>query len=375
MQRNSARYRLLTVALVWGFISLGVLVVAGCARGFDKGYASYIAAPSGAVRVNETLQLTTESQVTGSPMSFWVNGVPGGNADVGTIDANGLYTAPAIVPSPINSVTITSLAKNFPGDIPGSVTVSVLNPIPVISSVTPSSFTEGTMLITISGSQFIYGAQILWNGAPVPTTFVSNTELAASIVAPNPGTYPLTVSNPDPGSANAAVVSELVGPGQVVLTLQTNAGTSVRVTNSLKVGLTVTGTNNTGVNWLINGIAGGNAQIGMIVANADGSVTYTAPAVVPTPNNVVQLTAVSVDNPAVSISQNISVLIQSPFSILPRLWLLTPALRRLCLPAATLSMGHRYSLTAPQFRRPSTAVGSSLRVLVRLIRAILICRF
>jgi hypothetical protein len=58
----------------------------------------------------------------------------------------------------------------------------------------------------------------------------------------------------------------------LLLTLLPNAGTSVRVTN---------------VNWLINGIAGGNAQIGTIVANADGSVTYTAPAVVPTPNNVV----------------------------------------------------------------------------------------
>ncbi len=105
-----------------------------------------------------------------------------------------------------------------------------------------------------------------------------------------------------------------MGPGQVVLTLQTNAGTSVRVTNSLKIGLTITGTNNTGVNWLINGIAGGNAQIGTIVGNADGSVTYTAPAVVPTPNNVVQLTAVSVDNPTVSISQNVSVL--NPIPIL-----------------------------------------------------------
>jgi len=75
----------------------------------------------------------------------------------------------------------------------------------------------------------------------------------------------------------------------------------------VKIGLTVSGTNNTGVTWTVNGTAAGNAQIGTIVANADGSVTYTAPAIVPTPNNVVQLTAVSVDDPTVSISQNISV--------------------------------------------------------------------
>jgi uncharacterized protein (DUF1800 family) len=285
----------------------------GCGRGFDKGYPSFISTPNSTVRVTQTLQLSTQSKTTGSPMSFWVNGVLGGDAKVGTIDSNGLYTAPTAVPAP-NVVTITSLATNFPGDTPGSVTVSVLNPIPIITSVTPSTFSEGTMTITISGSQFIYGAQIFWNGVAVPTTYVSGTELAASISAPNPGTYPLVVGNPDPGAANSAPLPELVGPGKVVLTLMPTAGTSVRVTNSLKIGLTVAGTNNTGVTWMINGIAGGNAQIGTIVANADGSVTYTAPAVVPTPNNVVQLTAVSVDDPTVSISQNIAV--DNPIPIL-----------------------------------------------------------
>jgi uncharacterized protein (DUF1800 family) len=304
----------LKVVLLWGSLAAVAALTAGCGRGFDKGYASYISAPTGTVRVSQTLQLSTQMLTTGSPMSFWVNGILGGDAAVGTIDSKGLYTAPAIVPTPGNTVTITSLATNFPGDTPGSVTVSVLNPIPIINTVTPSSFSEGTSTITISGSQFIYGAQIIWNGVAVPTTYVSGTELAASIGAPNPGTYPLIVSNPDPGPANSAAVSELVGPGKVILTVVTNAGTSVRVTNSVKIGLTVTGTNNTAVNWKINGIAGGNAQIGTIVVNADSSVTYTAPAVVPTPNNVVQLTAVSVDDPTVSISQNIVVM--NPIPIL-----------------------------------------------------------
>jgi uncharacterized protein (DUF1800 family) len=286
----------------------------GCGSGFVKDFPSSISAPLNTVRVSQTIQLTTQSKITGSPMSFWVDGVLGGNATVGTIDSKGLYTAPAVVPDPTNTVTITSLASNFPQDTPGSVTVSVLNPIPTITTVTPGTFSEGTSTITVSGSQFLYGAQIFWNGAVVPTTYVSATELAASISAPNPGTYPLLVSNPDPGPANSAAVTEVVGPGKVILTLLTTAGTSVRVTNSVKVGLTVAGTNNTGVNWLINGIAGGNAQIGTIVANADGSVTYTAPAVVPTPNNVVKLTAVSVDDPTVSISQNIAV--DNPIPIL-----------------------------------------------------------
>jgi uncharacterized protein (DUF1800 family) len=314
MRRKLARTHSLNVALICGTVVLAAAFVTGCGRGFDKGYASFISAPNTTVRVSQTVQLTTQTATTGSPMNFWVNGVLGGDAKVGTIDSKGLYTAPALVPSPGNTVTITSLATNFPGDTPGAVTVSVLNPIPVITTVNPGTFSEGTSTITVSGSQFVYGAQIFWNGAPVPTTYVSATELAASISAPNPGTYPLMIGNPDPGAANSAAVSEVVGPGKVLLTLVTNAGTSVRVTNSVKIGLTITGTNNTGINWLINGIAGGNAQIGTIVANADGSVTYTAPAVVPTPNNVVQLTAVSVDDPTVSISQNI--VVDNPIPIL-----------------------------------------------------------
>jgi uncharacterized protein (DUF1800 family) len=306
MRQRSTRFYSWNVALMLGLAAVTAFM-SGCGAGYDKGFPSSIWVPGSTVRVSQTLQLSTETGVTGSPLTFWVNGVQGGNAQVGTIDKNGLYTAPAIVPTPDNSVTITSLANAFPQDTPGMVKVSVLNPIPIINSVTPSGFPEGMTTITVSGSQFIYGAQIFWNGVAVPTTFVSNTELAASISAPNPGTYPLMVNNPDPGPANSAVVPEVVGPGKVVLTLQTNAGTSVRVTNSVKVGLTVSGTNNTGITWTINGMAGGNAQIGTVVANTDGSVTYTAPAVVPAPNNVVQLTAVSADDPTVSISQNIEV--------------------------------------------------------------------
>jgi hypothetical protein len=196
-------------------------------------------------------------------MSYSVNGIAGGNTKVGLIDSNGLYTAPALVPSPSNLVTITGVSSLFPTQ-PHSVSVSVLNPIPVITAITPSSFSEGTATVTVTGSQFIFGAQIYWNGVAVPTTFVSGTELAASIAAPNPGTYPLTVSNPDPGSAFSSQAMVKVAPGQVVLTAQTSAGTTVRVGNSIPITINVTGTTNTAVNWMVNGIAGGNSTVGTI---------------------------------------------------------------------------------------------------------------
>jgi uncharacterized protein (DUF1800 family) len=307
---RAPRFALISASLV--AITLGIT---GCSSFSvsDPGYFAAISAGANTIRVNQLMQINNNARASGVPLTFYVNGIAGGNAELGTIDGNGLYTAPAIVPVP-NVVTISSVATNHPSYPPGALTLSVLNPIPVLKAVTPSGFSEGTTTVTVDGSQFVYGAQISWNGASVPTTFVSGTQLVAMIPAPNPGTFPLLVSNPNPGSANSATVSVKVGPGQVVLTFQPEMGTDVRVRNALNIGLTVMGTDNTSVNLLVNGIAGGNAQVGSAVSNQDGSITYTAPSVVPTPSNVVQLTVVSVDNPTVSISQNISVL--NPIPIL-----------------------------------------------------------
>jgi uncharacterized protein (DUF1800 family) len=299
------------------FLLAGVTsLVTGCSSGFsvkDPGYYAAISAPAGTIRVNQQLQIANNQKYTGVPLTFSVNGVAGGNATLGTIDANGMYTAPAIVPAPNNVVTITSVATSYPSYPQGSLTLGVLNPIPVLSSVTPSGFTEGTTTVTVNGSLFVYGAQITWNGTAIETTYVSPTQLIASIAAPNPGTFPLLVSNPNPGSANSATAKVVVGPGQVVLQLQPAMGSDVRVTNSINFGLTVTGTDNPTVTLAINGVTGGNPTVGTAVVNSDGSITYTAPAVVPKPN-VVQMTITSVDNPAISISQNISVL--NPIPIL-----------------------------------------------------------
>lgn len=297
------------------FSLLGASLLTGCASVTVENPSAFtaISAPVSTLRVNQTTQLTTHTQFDGGGLALYVNGVLGGNAEFGTISNTGLYIAPTIVPVP-NSVTITSVATAHPDYPHGSVALAIWNPIPVVNSVTPSGFPEGTTEVAVTGSQFVYGAQVMWNGKAVETTYVSGTHLEAIIPAPNPGTYPLLVSNPDPGSANSKTLSVQVAPGQVKLALEPYNGTDVRVRNSLNLPLMVTGTNNTGVALQVNGIAGGNSVVGTAVSNADGSITYHAPAVVPTPNNVVMLTVTSEDNPTVSISQNISVL--NPIPIL-----------------------------------------------------------
>jgi len=273
----------------------------------DPSSFTAISAPVNSLRVNETAQLGTHTQFDGTKLAFYVNGVPGGDAKFGTIDSAGIYTAPTIVPIP-NSVTITSASVAHPDYPKGTVTLAIWNPIPVVNALTPSGFPEGDTQVAVTGSKFVYGAKVMWDGKAVDTTYVSSTHLEAIIPAANPGTFPLLVSNPDPGSANSKTVQVQVGPGQVELKLQAYNGSDVRVRNSLNLGLDVTGTINKAVTLTVNGISGGNSTIGTATSNSDGSITYHAPPVVPTPNNVVTLTATSVDNPKISVSQNISVL-------------------------------------------------------------------
>jgi uncharacterized protein (DUF1800 family) len=306
---------LLSTAAILGSCFVSASLISGCGGSIavDLSTIAAISAPANTLRVTQTLQLSSKYLASGQAMVFSVNGIPGGNSEVGTISNAGLYTAPAVVPTPY-TVQITSSIAEYPTAVPGSVAVQVWNPIPVLTTVDPGGFSEGVTTVTVSGSQFVYGAQISWNGAMVPTTYVSSTQLVAQIAAPNPGVFPLTVTNPNPGSATAPPLSLKVGPGLVVLKLEANSGTDVRVSNTLNFGLNVNGTDNPAVTLQINGVPGGNGTIGTAVSNADGSITYTAPAVVPTPSNVVQLTITSVDNPTISITQNISVM--NPIPIL-----------------------------------------------------------
>ena len=141
-----------------------VSFIAGCGSiEAPLGNLTAISASSTSIRVNQQLQIQNRMTVTAVPLTFFVNGIQGGNPEVGTITSAGVYTAPAIVPTP-NIVTITATPTSNPSYPPGTLTVSVLNPIPVLSGIAPANITEGTTTISVTGTQFVYGAQIFWNG-------------------------------------------------------------------------------------------------------------------------------------------------------------------------------------------------------------------
>ena len=89
----------------------------------------------------------------------------------------------------------------------GSGTV---NPVPVVSSISPASVTAGdpAFTLTITGTNFISGSVINWNGTALATTFISATQLTASVsvtLVAVAGTANITVFNPTPGGGTSNV--------------------------------------------------------------------------------------------------------------------------------------------------------------------------
>jgi VCBS repeat-containing protein len=90
------------------------------------------------------------------------------------------------------------------GTITGTTAITLNNPIPVITSLSPVTITwaSAPFTLTVNGVDFVDGSGVYWNGAARATTFVSATQLQAAIPRQDVwrmGTMNITVSNPPPG--------------------------------------------------------------------------------------------------------------------------------------------------------------------------------
>ncbi|MEQ1948207.1 MAG: DUF1800 domain-containing protein [Bryobacteraceae bacterium] len=137
-----------------------------------------------------------------SGITWAVNGVTSGNATVGTFSGF-RFNSPAFAPA-TGPVTISAVSTANPllGD---SFTLTILNPVPTLASVSPATLSAGNTTLTINGYGFVAGAVVTMNGTPVPTTYVSATRLAAvaSIETTPTKDTVFAVINPDPGSISS----------------------------------------------------------------------------------------------------------------------------------------------------------------------------
>lgn len=123
------------------------------------------------------------------------------------------------------------------------------NPTPVISSISPTSKTAGdaAFTLTVNGTGFVAGSEVRINGNSKPTTFVSSTQLTASIAANDistAGNKPITVFSPTPGGGTSNAVNLVVdAQAQNPVPTITNISPNQALTGSGQVTVTVTGTN------------------------------------------------------------------------------------------------------------------------------------
>jgi hypothetical protein len=261
------------------------------------------------VELGAMLQFTASVTSAGNPdrrVNWSVDGIPGGSSTLGTVDANGLYTAPSILPTP-PSVTLTATSVADPSKS-GNASVS-----------TTSNFT-----ITVAGPTLVdngASAQFTATVTPVPGSnpalgvlwSVSGPGCAGTAcgVVDNAGFYTAPLLAPSPPVVNvvATSVADPAKSATASVTINTIITVSIApspitvfLESSEQFTATVTGTADQRVTWYVNDIVGGDQNtVGAITNPGTGSATYFAPTNMP-PGRRVTIRATSQADPSKSAS-------------------------------------------------------------------------
>jgi hypothetical protein len=138
-----------------------------------------------------------------------------------TVQWNGVALATTFVSATQLTASVPGGRIATPGAIPVTVVQSdgtastpavftVSDPIPALTGLVPSSKPHGnaTFVIIVNGTQFLSGATVLWNGAPLATSFVATTQVTATVPAAlvtSAGTATITLQQPDGTPATASL--------------------------------------------------------------------------------------------------------------------------------------------------------------------------
>jgi hypothetical protein len=196
------------------------------------------------------------------------------------------------------TVTLTDDALDSPQTLLLSGTGVTSNPQPVLAMLSPTTATAGGagFTLTLTGTNFVAGTIVEWNGVALATTVVSGTQLTAVVPAIDiaaGGTAALTVLNPAPGGGASAAITFTIndplptlgllspttanaGGAAFTLTLTgTNflAGTIVKWNGVALATTVVSGTQLTAVVPAIDIAAGGTAAVTVLNSAPGGGVS------------------------------------------------------------------------------------------------------
>src|SRR5205823_3340701 len=167
---------------------------------------------SGTVGVAFSYQITA----TNNPTSSNATSLPAGltmNTTTGVISGT---------PTTAGAYTVTISATNAGGTGSATLTLTINNPVPTTTSISPASTTAGSaqFTLTVNGTNFVSTSTVNWNGSALATTFVSSIKLTAIVPAANVaavGTASVTVVNPAPGGGTSNPVTFTINPPPPVI--------------------------------------------------------------------------------------------------------------------------------------------------------------
>lgn len=188
-----------------------------------------------------TLTVTGGNFVSGSTVQ--VNGAGRATTFASSTQLTATISAGDIASAGTLSVTVNNGAPG--GGTSSAVTLAVNNPVPSLSSISPNSVNAGgpAFTMTVTGSNFVSGSTVQVNGSGRATTFVSNTQLTATISASDvasPATLSISVNNGAPGGGTSSALTLTVNtPVPSLSSISPNSATA----GSSALTLTVTGSN------------------------------------------------------------------------------------------------------------------------------------
>jgi len=207
-------------------------------------------APTSATAGSGALTLTVNgSNFIGGSIVRW----NGANRTTTFVSSTQLQAAiPASDVTTAGNATVTVFNPAPGGGTSGGATFSITsatnNPVPVASSLAPTSVAAGSanFTLTVNGSNFIGGSIVRWNGADRTTTFVNGTQLMAAITAADvaaQGTRTVTVFNPAPGGGTSGNLTFTIDAASNPVPTLTSLSPSSTAAGGPAFTLTVNGTN------------------------------------------------------------------------------------------------------------------------------------
>lgn len=164
-------------------------------------------------------------------------------------------------------------ASNPPpgGGLSNKATSTVLNPVPELLSINPTSAIVGSpdFTLTLTGNNFVKTSIVSFYNQQYPARYISKTQIEVTIPSDaikTPGSYQVKVINPAPGGGESTSLTFTVKPPlEIKITSPTDGETinkaKIIVKGTVKsdtkdVGITVNGAiaENTGNEWIANNI-------------------------------------------------------------------------------------------------------------------------